>query len=623
MTRIFKNVTPIKVLKAKAGMIALFLVLQFFSFSCVITNEDENFVNVPKVADPRFIAKLTYSLNGISFYPLTKDTLWLDPNEHIQFRFSNGHVYGSDVKIDGNTTLEKEDDSDIYINGKDLTAGRHELQITQFVKSGTGSLADKLGAEYAGFSSQFILMLEPVNFTPRILDIAVQDGTLKIKWNAYNRSDFQSYEIRKYESYSGAYDRYRELVITDQTQTSMNDTTYVGGRVIYVITVNRGGDYLLSNDYMFNYNYDAKMELTKLESGQARLSWIRAPFYKNVRSMKVSIGSYAPPVAVDNIQPDQTFVDLQFDAVFGSLYEFYLTLNAKVDKASFYFDHVSVWKKLTYGKRIPVFSDIEYSEAEDAYYVSANSNYSDDPPGIYRLDTGLNVTDTILYDVPDGDANLVCSPDGRYLYLLNSFLASKIEKNPFRISEAYNAGDYFNDASMGEGFAVTNNNLLLYHQRDYVNLLYYTSKELLLNVESRGDLHITADGKYVCNGPDLYKFNGAAYQLQGTLPYENIRFLRFLNSTTQILIATPDKTILYDYVNNVSISEFAFSTPENNYAGFNEATMTYYIRFSLNPGLVLLNIKSGEQKTLEVFNVHDTKLEGDYLFTKAGFGIKY
>jgi hypothetical protein len=315
----------------------------------------------------------------------------------------------------------------------------------------------------------------------------------------------------------------------------------------------------------------------------------------------------------------QTSIDIPFTPPFGQLHQFSLQLSAKVDTYDKPGDRFSFNESLTYGVRTPPFSDITYNDAEGSYYLVFNTPYYNEyPEGIYKLDKNLSILDTLVDDRFRDYKNLLVSPDGKYLYLLDDFNVREISMDGLTIKSTYHTGGSFGSA-IEQNFAATNNNFILYHHPAKVIVLDYAAKKILISVAPARASHISPDGQYFVNGSNVYKFDGAQFQPDRTLLQTDIRFLHFLPSGDRLFIATSEKAIVYDFVNNTAIVEYDFATNDYSAPAFDDLNMIYIVH---EAGLHVLNINSGEQKVLPVYQPSGAALEGEYLFSTSGFGLK-
>jgi hypothetical protein len=599
-----------------------FFFLHVFLFSsCLFEREKENFLHVDDSPDQKYTPRLLYFSSGNTYYDVG-DTLWLVGEERLQLTFSGLYVYGYEVGINGESVTSSDKNNPFFLTANGRQVGAYTLNLKVFVPAGTYSLADKLQAEYAAYTSTVVLMITNRDeFKPEFTSIVEKDGTIELTWKRYPGGNFVEYEIRKYEPGYGYMDSYRTLKVTDQHQTTLNDTTYVGGTIIYAIAVNRAGSYIKSKDYRTQFSYNPKMELSSIGPGRARLKWDKPSFYKNIHSIKVTS---SPATLFEGLWTNQEYVEFDITTPFATLGNYTISFTGKAEDAGTrYGDRGSVTETLTFGKRIPSFDDLEYNSPEKSYYLIHVYPYYTQfpyPHGIYKLDNDLNIVDSVRHNE---SGNIVQSPDGNHLYLVDSYRARKIEKNPLRIGNVYwpETGSFSGGRSPNV-FVASNNNLIYFLAwNDYDKIVNPLTKEILLNVKSTGVSHFSPNGQYFIDGRTMYQFDGTTFFASGSLPYyDQIYFVNFLNDNQRLMIATQDHVILYNFLTGEEEANFPFVTYVSS-GYFNASTNKYSV---FGPSIQRINVISGEVEMISkpVDNGYTVKLEGDYLFNGRGFAQK-
>jgi hypothetical protein len=325
---------------------AAIVALSFLCASCLLQDESENFVQLEQQADPQYRPTLKYSYSGSAFVPIT-DTLWMSPSEELYLSFEGSVLYGSKIEINGNTVIS-ESSSRHRIQGKDLTIGVNRILATQYVKSGTRSLGDIVGAEAAAYVQPLVIIVSnDPPFVPAFTSIEIKDGSLQLQWEPYKRGDFYSYEIRKYDQFVDSYAAHRDLIITDQQQTSLADNTYAGGFVPYVLRVYRGGTYYSSEIQYVDIPYEPAFRIVPLGGGRSRVSWNQPPFYKGIAAMTLTIGLTE---LYQGIPADQTSMEIQYDGHIGNYVYVTLAMRARVENLIIANDQVSVTEQIVIGK---------------------------------------------------------------------------------------------------------------------------------------------------------------------------------------------------------------------------------------------------------------------------------
>lgn len=605
--------------------------------SCMLEGDKDNFVEIDKKPNPNNLSDIGYSYygnNSSTIYPLT-DTLWLDTDETVKISLFNGSVLGYEVWVDSSPATSG------TVNGSNVsfdfrpsgrTPGPHQLKFVIQIKSGTGSFADQMGAEYVPVTYGCVLMVGDMrSFVPRITRMEQADGTVHVSWNRYPYGDFQSYELRKYESYSWA-SAYRKIVITDRNQTTCDDPTNVGGGSYYQIFVNRGGKYLEEPDFNWMFiDYKPNMGLERLANGKLRLSWDRPLFYKNIKTIRFSRASQAVGTVTDGAL---TSVEIDDDnRLFGQLMNYGMTLEARVDDPGKTGQDITYYNEdVTLGKRTPPFVDVKYNAPKHSYYFATSSSYySPYRDAAYKLDEDLNITDTLKLKynyAPFDDSRFVQSPDGSYLYLLDRNRIYPIDEDNMTFLQEYYANAVFSTVpEHHENFSISNTNVMVYPVT-YVNSVNaqktivknLTTQQVLLELSSIAPAHVSADGAYFVHSNNLYQYNGTnAFTFKSTLPYTNVRYVRFLDPEKKLLIATADKVIVFNFQTAAEVSSYAFDTSTSAEPRFNTFSQEYVV----NKGSKLMDISTGQVRELSLYSgFYAYRIQGHYLFTSTGFGLK-
>lgn len=600
------------------------MVLGTLLSSCILAIEDENFFEVEKIPNPALAAKLNYSYNDHHLYPV-KDTVWLE--DEITLRLVGGKIYGYQVLIDGEPLLSRKNNSSFTIKKGNKELGAYRLTIKQDVKSGTGSLADNLSAEYVPYAEDFVMMIGPNTFVPQINSVELKDGAVQLNWKPYPRSNFQSYEIKKYYDTFGKPGTYatpyRQLQVLDQHQAFFNDTTYVGGIIWYELEVNIGGNKLSSEKFRVSFDYTPEMKLDKISANRMRLSWKVPPYYQSIKYFTVEQGS---EIILDQVPPEDSSIEFESNILFGEKKTYWLVLNAKVEEFSIHGpDKKSFSETLTYGEQIPPFKTILYSKPKKAFYLFHTTEYNNPwPDGIYKLDaTTLTILDSIAPDKGPfySDSRLVMSFDGEQLYFMHGAIIQKIESGRLAFGESFHIGKSLDRYRKKDDFGVSNNGFIVHHDYNYqVNILDFESRNILLTARSGSASHISADGSCFINGSDMYTYNGVEFIKSGTLPFVDVRYVRFIDSQEKVFIATEEKIILYDIKRNVEYSSFDFKMPLHGIPHLDLESMIYGVRN--NWEIDFINIETGEKPRIEVYMNGKYILEGNIIFEESGFALK-
>lgn len=586
-----------------------FLITLFFS-SCVLQEEEKNYNEVSKDPDPRYKTSIVYSYDDRAYSPI-KDSVWL--TNQTYFQLLHGNLYEVEVLVDGKSILSQQGNK-FSLQASKFSKGLHSLQIIQRVKSGTGSLADKLRAEYAEYVSNYVLSTVASTYTPIITSVSYFNGSAKITWNPYTHGDFQSYQIEKV-SEGAIRNIYQDYTITDPLQTSLIDTTYVGGAVYYQLTLNNGGT-IASSKYNFSSNYYAK-PLLMVVNGAFNLSWVPPTAYNDVKDYTV----YLNRVKYDHINATQLSIDFNSSSLLiGGLYECEILANARGGTDLTY----SYYPGIPAGKKIPYFTDVKHDTQKSSYYVYAPYQfyYTSVGEALYQLDdTNFTVIDSLATPLGEDDGRIVVSSNGQYHYLLGTNWLmrfdpdnlSKLEK--LRYDDLV-PGSRISFKSDNGAHGITDNNFLFYLDggSSYSYVVDMNTKKLVSKIS--GITHLSPDGQYLATYTSLYSFSTNTYVKTASIPYTNINFMEFLNKNpSQLLIATTTNLIIYNCATQLEVFSYPFTNSGvTGVHRIDQASNKVFL--SSLTSKIVFDLTTKTPYTL-VKTDYPTLLEGDALFFNA------
>lgn len=239
--------------------------------SCVFSPDKENFVELNPNATAPVISNQTLDLDS--------DTLYVWKYTQFRFNFTSGdRPIHSVVLTYGKDTLNYASSSGSFdVNPENFPEGTSRVEITLYTGSGTGSIADKLGAEGFEFKKSWVLVVEKVK--PPVINIsaAIENGFLKFSWNKMDKEYIKSFKIWiQNEGLSETYNH----EFTNKNITSFVDSLYVGGKINFRLWV----DYETSQGYpqiaMKDFSYDYPITLTfKEDLENLTISWTKNPFH--------------------------------------------------------------------------------------------------------------------------------------------------------------------------------------------------------------------------------------------------------------------------------------------------------------------------------------------------------
>lgn len=208
------------------------LLFAVFLESCEYHTDKENFQDVRKpdtatcslILDPS--DTIYYLTEGTSFsYQLFSD--------NRKFYFIN--VFIDTVKIAENDVSQKF----FYVDVDKYSDGYHKLTIVATTGSGSGSLADFLGAEGFVFNFSWDIYIDKTHpYGVQVTKIFNQNGILKIEWDKFHKLKFESYEVIKTTIESNIVEHNTSIaIINNREHNYFFDSAYIGGLAFYKIVV--------------------------------------------------------------------------------------------------------------------------------------------------------------------------------------------------------------------------------------------------------------------------------------------------------------------------------------------------------------------------------------------------
>jgi hypothetical protein len=290
--------------------------------------------------------------------------------------------------------------------------GRYTLRLVAYARSGTGSLADRLGAEFVVDEVAGTLIVDNAPPQPvRVVGAEPVDGRLQLRWSPFTRPSFQEYRV-----YAGRYGQAAlRATVTDAGRTTWTDSLFVGGAMDYEVGVFAAGGQAQSETFTFEAPVPQPLAFEPLGEGGIGLTWSASLFSRNVARYVVerkftSLGASWEEVVVTASGLDTTHVDAAGD-VFAAQY-YYRVRTEAADGTAVESDAMVAWAE----ERRPV-RDLVYLAASDAFVGFAVDEHGY-KTGIVRLDAQ---TLEVQAEQPFGGvsyASAFAPRDGRRLFTI-------------------------------------------------------------------------------------------------------------------------------------------------------------------------------------------------------------
>ncbi len=189
----------------------------------------ENFIEVEKPQDSLYVSIDLNALTDGQTILLNKETAlnyslsaFGKEIKDVRFKMGNKVWSGDDIKPNGA----------IYINSVDFPSGTYTLDCEMFVRAGSGSIADQIGAEGAVGKKSWPVVVDyglevPGMFTSR----TNEEGFFELTWPQLAPTHLKLKSYAVYRNYQGNYDR----IIVAADKNYFVDKEMLGGTANYYV----------------------------------------------------------------------------------------------------------------------------------------------------------------------------------------------------------------------------------------------------------------------------------------------------------------------------------------------------------------------------------------------------
>ncbi len=212
--------------------------------------------------------------------------------------------------------------------------GTETMSMVVNTDTNTGSLADMLKAEGFVFKQEWEVLLD--GGSPNVVEITRienKDGILEIEWEEYERFNFQKYILyRNFGEVEWSGQAHVIAEITDPTQHSWLDSSFIGGTGIYWVEVYGSQQKATSQKQQFDFP-KPQLELLWVKGDSASFRWTQNAFHRAVDHVTVTVPDHYPQPAITLFSSENS-TDTAFVAnnlLFGSTSEYTLSVYPKTN----------------------------------------------------------------------------------------------------------------------------------------------------------------------------------------------------------------------------------------------------------------------------------------------------
>jgi len=217
---------------------------------------------------------------------LDYDTIYLYAQKEIHFSFlsDNQKILAVRFTIDGTEQYLVNSNSGTFtLDYRMFNNGLHSLVLEVYTASGSGSIAEHLGAEGFLFSKSWVIVIDRDHSSGMRSDVS--NGYLTLSWNRYHGYDIKEYTLYRWTQWNIR----NEIARTNSC--SFTDSTYVGEGTRYEVEVstNKGGS--LSWCMLELANELPKLTFFVSETNDNIIAWNKSKYYSAVDTFKLATSS--------------------------------------------------------------------------------------------------------------------------------------------------------------------------------------------------------------------------------------------------------------------------------------------------------------------------------------------
>ena len=486
--------------------------------------------------------------------------------------------------------------------------GPHKMTMVVTTNSNSGSLADLLQAEGLVFQQSWDVYLDGHQPDPvEITQIAPKDGVLKIDWQEYKRLNFQKYVLyRNFGDVEGPNFAHVIAEITDPTQTSWEDSSFIGGTGIYWLEVDGSGKKATGQKQRVDYPEPA-LNLQWVNSDSASFGWTKNPFYQAVDHVTLTVPDYytKPDVTLfssDNVN-DTTCVAKGLR--FGNSSQYTLSVYAKTN-VPVYQDNQVLRSSVSFGigHQLVPFSQFVGDPVNKQFYLSDNTKiYRYSYPGMTQQES---CTSGFFSDW------FVSLYDQKLVTIINSTM-TMYPKNDLQNPVSHSNYDFgFN--GLWVGVSISSNNRMVGPTGFSAGLYDWNTGKLLFTSDNQ-ELDwctLSPDGNYLFSRKSLgyadqeevkiWRVTETAFEAVGSLPNANYSYLRWVPDGGHQLAALKGYQFNMDGVS------------ENHFAVYDAETAQSVADFPVKVGYIAGMAPSGKLLALYSHIPHWDYTEYAYLY---------
>lgn len=470
--------------------ISLFFFMLFMS-SCVYEPTEKYTVNLTK---PVVGPSIDVDLN------LLTDTLFFYWPSTVNLKINAGNLKVLTVKyyLDNNEVYGDYNDSGFFITLNFTQPGLHKFKMSIIINTGSGSLADILGAEGFQYDSrEWVLVAKPLN-TDFNLSFNLDENGLIFNWKEYDGIDIKTYRLKDLSTRNN-YDI--------KTNTFQN-TFYTGAQGYYEIYVvdNENNEHFWGRCFL-NKNLPV-LRLGNINNHIA-LIWNKTLFTGNIAEYQVFqkdtfSGNWSKIATVSN---SDTSILIGTPNVFAQRFSFYLYC---VPKVYTYIDNTSSFS--------PFLQDVYTAISGPKFDYNVGVNCSGF--NFYNYSTTLNKYILYRYDIATDKVRTIhdynfrydISPNAKYMLITGDSIVDLYDLNVNAVAKSVNMKKIVNAYHWSLYSKISDNGICVFNAANVVYVYDFLNQKLVTTQKVVSYmLKVSPNGKYlsalISDSVKIYRIN--------------------------------------------------------------------------------------------------------------------
>lgn len=508
--------------------------------------------------------------------------------------------------------------------------GNYHLNIKVFTSTGSGSIADKIGAEIYIYELDWPVHIDktlPDAIYNYIISAKKTDKGIELTWPSFNHPNFISYQVFRHYSFVQS-EPVPIVTITDPLNNEFIDSTFWEGTSCrYWVRINiPPGPF--DGEYIWVYPGNLTGLKAKLNADRTiDVSWDKAKNPESFSKYYISAG-HSPNGIYDSHfieDPEQNYIKLNFGAFGSSLYIFLRFIPPGVTEP--YFKHIGyAMIELYIPPMIPVHSASYYVNGRDFILLSSNySIYRYYPPQVWVADTiSDNLLSTCMLAISNnGNRFVYYSDDKFYVRNTDDFLPENEFSGP-PLSSLNKTIIYYSISDNGRMLAVDNKGVS--YLFDITNGKLLNQDTLIIDGYSAQKVLISKDGTKLLAKTDIIDYPIVFYDYgqngwiesgrSDNTPYD----ILYSVDGSMIYVAYRNKietrsAIDFSNIRSFDVLEGYFQSADLKNGRFlwNRVGSEDYIFGDMNTGLTLRSMNLRYEGTCTLFD--------NYIITSTGYQL--